>query len=61
MQKLTVNAGFSCPNRDGTLGSGGCAYCNNASFSPMLGGGEIATQIEMVSVFSQESILRCVI
>lgn len=46
MQKLTVNAGFSCPNRDGTLGSGGCAYCNNASFSPMLGGGEIATQIE---------------
>lgn len=34
MQKLTVNAGFSCPNRDGTLGRGGCVYCNNASFSP---------------------------
>lgn len=35
MQKLTVNAGFTCPNRDGTVGRGGCTYCNNASFSPM--------------------------
>lgn len=34
MQKLTVDAGFSCPNRDGTLSRGGCAYCNNSSFSP---------------------------
>lgn len=34
MQKLTINAGFSCPNRDGTIGTGGCSYCNNASFSP---------------------------
>lgn len=34
MQKLTVNAGFTCPNRDGTLGTGGCTYCNNRSFSP---------------------------
>ena len=34
MQKLTVDAGFSCPNRDGTLSTGGCAYCNNNSFSP---------------------------
>lgn len=34
MQKLTVNAGFSCPNRDGTIGRGGCTYCNNKSFSP---------------------------
>lgn len=46
MQKLTVNAGFSCPNRDGTLGRGGCVYCNNASFSPSLGAGDIATQLE---------------
>jgi hypothetical protein len=36
MQKLTVNAGFSCPNRDGTIGRGGCVYCNNSSFSPEL-------------------------
>lgn len=35
MQKLTVDAGFSCPNRDGTLGRSGCIYCNNTSFSPL--------------------------
>ncbi len=34
MQKLAVNAGFSCPNRDGTKGRGGCVYCNNSSFNP---------------------------
>lgn len=28
VQKITVDAGFSCPNRDGTLSSGGCIYCN---------------------------------
>ena len=38
MQKLTVDAGFSCPNRDGTLSRGGCSYCNNSSFSPMSDG-----------------------
>ena len=46
MQKLTVNAGFSCPNRDGTLGRGGCAYCNNASFSPLSGAGDVVAQLE---------------
>lgn len=40
VQKLTVNAGFTCPNRDGTLGRGGCIYCNNNSFSPITGGSE---------------------
>lgn len=34
VQKLNVNAGFTCPNRDGTLGHGGCIYCNNSSFTP---------------------------
>ena len=34
MQKITINAGFSCPNRDGTKGRGGCTYCNNQSFNP---------------------------
>lgn len=34
MQKLAVNAGFTCPNRDGTRGRGGCTYCNNQSFNP---------------------------
>lgn len=50
MQKLTVDAGFSCPNRDGTLSHGGCVYCNNASFSPIqhrdeLLGGLVASQL----------------
>lgn len=34
VQKVTIDAGFTCPNRDGTVGFGGCAYCNNASFNP---------------------------
>lgn len=34
MQKLTIDAGFSCPNRDGTVGTEGCAFCNNEAFSP---------------------------
>ncbi len=34
VQKILVNAGFSCPNRDGTKGVGGCTYCNNRTFSP---------------------------
>ncbi len=34
VQKVTVDAGFTCPNRDGTKGLGGCIYCNNESFNP---------------------------
>lgn len=34
VQKLSIDAGFSCPNRDGSIGRGGCIYCNNASFTP---------------------------
>ena len=34
VQKISVNAGFTCPNRDGSKGVGGCTYCNNLSFSP---------------------------
>ena len=34
VQKVTVDAGFTCPNRDGTVASGGCTYCNNESFNP---------------------------
>ncbi len=32
--KIPLDAGFSCPNRDGTIGTGGCSYCYNPSFSP---------------------------
>ena len=35
VQKISIDMGGSCPNRDGTIGVGGCAYCNNAAFSPM--------------------------
>lgn len=38
VQKISVNAGFTCPNRDGLKGVGGCTYCNNQSFSPGYGG-----------------------
>jgi radical SAM protein (TIGR01212 family) len=34
LQKVSVDAGFTCPNRDGTLGAGGCAFCNNDGFTP---------------------------
>ncbi len=34
VQKLTIDAGFTCPNRDGTIGVGGCTYCNNDAFNP---------------------------
>ncbi|MCH5242776.1 MAG: TIGR01212 family radical SAM protein [Muribaculaceae bacterium] len=34
VQKISVDAGFTCPNRDGTISTGGCIYCRNDSFSP---------------------------
>ncbi len=37
VQKISINAGFTCPNRDGAKGRGGCTYCNNQSFSPGYG------------------------
>ena len=34
VQKISINAGFTCPNRDGTKGRGGCTFCNNQTFFP---------------------------
>ncbi|WP_189459203.1 TIGR01212 family radical SAM protein [Jeongeupia chitinilytica] len=34
VQKVSLNAGFTCPNRDGSLGRRGCTFCNNAGFTP---------------------------
>ena len=34
IQKISVDAGFTCPNRDGTKAKGGCTYCNNNAFNP---------------------------
>ena len=34
VQKVSIDAGFTCPNKDGTKGLGGCTYCNNNTFNP---------------------------
>lgn len=34
VQKITLDGGFTCPNRDGSKGRGGCTYCNNRTFNP---------------------------
>lgn len=34
VQKISINAGFTCPNLDGSKGKGGCTYCNNNTFNP---------------------------
>lgn len=34
VQKISIDAGFTCPNRDGTLSTGGCTFCSNAAFNP---------------------------
>ncbi|WP_288351239.1 TIGR01212 family radical SAM protein [uncultured Alistipes sp.] len=34
VQKLSADAGFTCPNRDGTIAEGGCTFCNNGAFTP---------------------------
>lgn len=51
VQKISVNAGFSCPNRDGSKGRGGCTYCNNKSFSP-----EYSALIKTVSEQLKEGV-----
>lgn len=47
VQKLSVDAGFTCPNRDGTRGRDGCTFCNNNAFSPpyCTKGGGVAEQL----------------
>lgn len=40
VQKISIDAGFSCPNRDGKVGWGGCTFCDNTTFSPAYCSGE---------------------
>lgn len=49
VQKVSVDAGFTCPNRDGSKGVGGCTFCNNAGFTPsyLREHREITRQIEV--------------
>lgn len=46
VHKLPIDAGFTCPNRDGARGKGGCTFCNNRSFSPNHRRETIAAQVE---------------
>lgn len=45
IKKLTINAAFTCPNRDGTLGKGGCTFCNVDSFNQFQGSQSITEQL----------------
>lgn len=48
LQKIVLDAGFTCPNRDGTVGRGGCTYCDNAAFHPSYStaGKSLLTQLD---------------
>jgi radical SAM protein (TIGR01212 family) len=48
LQKVSIDAGFTCPNRDGIAGTGGCTYCNNDAFNPSYchSGISVSSQIE---------------
>lgn len=57
VQKISIDAGFTCPNRDGSMGRGGCTYCNNKTFVPEYceSGSSITTQLdEGISVFKEK-------
>ncbi len=56
IQKLSIDAGFTCPNRDGTIARGGCTYCNNKAFSPSYcsTGISVQQQIEEGITFHKE-------
>jgi len=53
VQKISVDAGFSCPNRDGKVGVGGCSFCDNTTFSPAYcdGGKSVTEQIQEGKAF----------
>ena len=54
VQKLSIDAGFTCPNRDGSKGSGGCTFCNNNAFSPSYCHGESQQVLREVKPISQQ-------
>jgi radical SAM protein (TIGR01212 family) len=56
VQKITIDAGFTCPNRDGTCGTGGCTFCDNRAFNPSYNTPEtsIAGQIRQGMVFHRK-------
>jgi radical SAM protein (TIGR01212 family) len=60
VQKVTIDAGFTCPNRDGSISWGGCTYCNNPAFNPSYCNPEksIAKQIEEGIEFHEKRYRR---
>ncbi len=62
VQKISLHAGLTCPNRDGTLGFGGCAYCSNEAFVPDYchAGDSLADQIEAGLAFAARRYPRAV-
>lgn len=53
VHKVSIDAGFTCPNRDGSVTTGGCIYCNNTSFSPANRRLSITEQVENGKAFLQ--------
>ena len=53
VQKISIDAGFSCPNRDGIISTGGCIYCRNDSFSPKYCNAKdsVTSQLEQGKIF----------
>ena len=60
VQKLSISAGFTCPNRDGTISTGGCTFCSNEAFNPSYCSPEksIRQQIEEGIEFHQKRYRR---
>lgn len=53
VQRLSLNAGFTCPTRDGKMDTEGCIYCNEKGFSP-LAGTRLAKQIEKAAAYAKK-------
>jgi len=62
VQKVSIDAGFTCSNRDGTRGIGGCTFCNNDAFNPSYCGPEksVSKQIEEGINFHKKRYQRSV-
>ena len=56
VHKIALDAGFTCPNRDGSLGIGGCTFCNNATFSP---NGRHPVSLDEQLESGRQGIARC--
>ena len=57
VQKISIDAGFTCPNRDGSKGVGGCTFCNNQTFNPSYCRGAVSVEQQMregISFFSHK-------